>query len=93
MNARCGAIKRNGERCTQPVAGPQGLCWAHDPAHAEKRRRMASRAARARGNKEVALLKEELRALKEDVLEGRVDRRDAAVVVQVYRTLKELIEL
>ncbi|MDP9454420.1 MAG: hypothetical protein M3Q60_01235 [Actinomycetota bacterium] len=93
MNGRCGATKRNGEWCTQAVAGPQGLCWAHDPAHAEKRRRMASRAARARGSKEVALLKEELRTLKDDVLEGRVDRNDAAVVVQVYRALKDLIEL
>jgi len=38
-------------------------------------------------------IKEELRALKDDLLRGSVDRNDAAVVVQVYRVLKDLIEL
>jgi hypothetical protein len=90
---RCSAIKPNGERCQRPAEGPHGLCWAHAPENAEKRRRTASRAAKAKPNKEVALLKEELKALKDDVLDGRVDRNVAAVVVQVYRTLKDFIEL
>jgi hypothetical protein len=93
LTGLCGAFKRNGERCTLPAHGQQGLCWAHDPENAEKRRRGASRGGRAKANREVALLKEELKALKDDVLSGSVDRNDAAVVVQVYRTLKDFIEL
>jgi hypothetical protein len=65
----------------------------HAPENAEQRRRSASRAAKAKPSKEVAVLKEELKALKDDVLSGTVDRNDAAVVVQVYRTLKDFIEL
>ena len=75
------------------VEPPNAYCWAHAPEHAEERRRNASRAGRSKPGKEVAILKEELKALKDDVLEGRVDRNDAAVVVQVYRTLKDFIEL
>ena len=77
MDTRCRAIKRNGERCTQSASGPQGLCWAHDPKNAEQRSRMASRAGKAKANREVALLKEELKKLKEDVLAHRIDRNDA----------------
>ncbi len=90
---KCRATKANGEPCTLPANGPHGFCWGHDPANREKRRRQASRAARSKPGKEVAVLKEELKALKDDVLAGRVDRNDAAVAVQVYRTLKDFIEL
>jgi hypothetical protein len=64
-----------------------------DPKNASTRSRSASRAARAKPSKEIALLKEELKVLRDDVLEGRVDRNDAAVVVQVYRALLSFIEL
>jgi hypothetical protein len=93
LNGQCGAVKRDGARCTLPAAGPHGLCWAHDPTNAEKRRKMASKAGRAKANREVALLKKELHTLKDNVLSGSVDRNDAAVVVQIYRTLKEFVEL
>ncbi len=33
----CRATKANGEPCTLPANGPQGLCWAHDPANHDKR--------------------------------------------------------
>jgi hypothetical protein len=91
--ALCRATKANGEPCKAPATEPDGHCWAHTPKHAEQRSKQASRAARAKPNKEIAVLKEELKALKDDVLTGRVDRNDAAVVVQVYRTLKDYIEL
>ena len=45
---QCSATKRNGEPCTLPVNGPHRLCWAHDPKNAERRRRAASRAGRAK---------------------------------------------
>jgi hypothetical protein len=90
---QCSAIKPNGERCTLLATGQHGLCWAHAPENAEKRRRTAARGGRGKANREVARLEDELRALKDDVLGGSVDRNDAAVVVQVYRVLKDLIEL
>ena len=93
MKGRCNAIKADGERCQRFAEGPRGYCWAYDPEHAEQRRKQASRAGRAKPNQEVANLKEELKRLKDDVLQGRVDRNDAAVVVQVYRVLKDFIEL
>lgn len=93
LKVRCSAIKANGERCQRYAEGPHGYCWAHDPKHAEQRSRQAARAGRAKPNQEVLRLKEELKRLKDDVLEGRVDRNDAAVVVQVYRTIREYIEL
>lgn len=90
---QCTAKKANGERCQGTANGPEALCWAHLPQNAEQRRRQASRAARAKPNREVAVLKEELKVLKDDVLAGKVERNDATVVVQVYRTLKDFIEL
>jgi hypothetical protein len=79
--SRCRETKANGELCTLPASGPQGLCWAHDPANRAQRSRMASRAARSKGNKEVTILKEEIKALIADVRSGELDRNDAAVMV------------
>ena len=89
----CSATKRDGEPCTLPAVGAHGLCWAHAPENAEKRRRAASRAARSKGNREVMTLKEEIKALIADVKAGDLDRNDAAVMVQAYRALKDFIEL
>jgi hypothetical protein len=89
----CRATKANGEPCTLSANGPQGLCWAHTPENAEKRRRAASRAAKAKGNKEVALLKEEIKAVISEVKTGGLDRNDAAVMIQGYRALKDFIAL
>ena len=90
---RCRATKANGEPCTLAANGPHGFCWAHDPANREKRRRQASRAARAKGNREVLLLKEEIKGVISDVKTGELDRNDAAVMIQGYRALKGFIEL
>ena len=89
----CRATKANKEPCTLPANGPQGFCWAHAPENAEKRRRAASKAARAKGNREVADLKEEIKAVIADVRAGGLDRNDAAVMIQGYRTLKDFIAL
>jgi hypothetical protein len=43
--AVCRATKANGEPCALAATGPQGLCWAHDPANRDRRKRMASKAA------------------------------------------------
>jgi hypothetical protein len=89
----CRATKANGEPCTLPANSPQGLCWAHAPENAEKRRRAASKAARSKGNKEVADLKEEIKTVIADVRAGELDRNDAAVMIQGYRALKDFIAL
>ncbi len=89
----CRATKANGEPCALPANGPDGYCWAHSPQHAEKRSRMASRAARAKGNKEVASLKDEIRIIISEVKGGDLDRNDAAVMIQGYKALKDFIEL
>ncbi len=54
---------------------------------------MASRAARAKGNKEVASLKDEIKILISEVKGGDLDRNDAAVMIQGYKALKDFIEL
>lgn len=89
----CRATKANGEPCTLPANGPEGFCWAHDPANAEKRRKQASRAARAKGSREILLLKEEIKAVISEVRAGELDRNAAAVMLQGYRTLRDFIEL
>jgi len=76
------------------VSGAQQFCHLHDPARSEERRRAASRAGRAKpGSREVVKLKAELGELKNDVLDGKVDRNRAAVAVQVFRTIVQVIEL
>jgi hypothetical protein len=89
----CAGIKRDGGRCTLPADPSSGMCWLHDPARAEARHRHASKAARSKGNKEVADLKEEIKALIADVKAGNLDRNDAAVMIQGYRALKDFIAL
>src|SRR5215207_2147240 len=93
LMTRCSAIKPNGERCKGTAVGPHGYCWSHDPQNVERRSRMASKAARSKGNREVAALKEEIKALIADVRAGGVDRNAAAVMLQGYRALRDFIEL
>jgi hypothetical protein len=91
--SRCSATKANGGPCTLHANGSHGLCWAHAPENAEKRRRAASKAARSKGNREVATLKEEIKSVIADVKAGDLDRNDAAVMIQGYRALKDFIAL
>jgi hypothetical protein len=79
--------------CTLSAVGQQGLCWAHDPKNAEKRRRGQSRGGRGKPTTEIRDLKKQLDDLAEDVLEGRVDRGNAVVVNQILNTRARLIEL
>ncbi len=68
----CAGITRAGERCTLPAQGPSGMCWLHDPARADQRHRHASKAARSKGNREVADLKNEIRTVIADVRAGEL---------------------
>jgi hypothetical protein len=93
LAGQCSFIKASGERCRGTANGPNGLCWAHDPANAEQRRRSASRAGRSKGNREVVDLKEEIKSVIADVKAGDLDRNDAAVMIQGYRALRDFIAL
>jgi hypothetical protein len=91
--AVCRATKADGEPCTLAANGPQGLCWAHDPANREKRRRMASKAARSKPSRELAGLKAQLVDLTQDVLAGEIETARAAVANQLINTRLRTIEL
>ena len=89
----CAGITRDGRRCTLAADASSGMCWLHDPARAQERHRYASRAAKSKGNKEVATLKSEIRDVIAGVKAGDLDRNDAAVMIQGYRALKDFIAL
>jgi hypothetical protein len=66
------------------VQGDARFCWSHDPAHADKRSRAASIAAKAKSkNNDIHDVRNRLKALADDVLEGRVDKGKASVAAQV----------
>ena len=91
MTGLCTATKRDGSPCTLPSNGPSGLCWAHDPKNAERRRRGQSRGGRNRPSREIVAIRGRLSDLADDVLEGRVDRADAAVAGQLLGTVVRAI--
>jgi hypothetical protein len=92
LNGVCRANKRDGSPCTAPATGADGYCWAHDPAHADQRRRMASKAGKSKGDGEIASLKKQLKDLAAGVLDGSVDRGRAAVANQIHNTLIRAVD-
>ena len=90
--AVCRATKANKEPCRAPATGPHGYCWAHDPANAQHRSRMASKAARSKPSRELAGLKAQLKDLIKDVLSGEIETGRAAVANQLINTLIRAIE-
>ncbi len=90
--ARCGFIKASGERCKGAATEPHGLCWAHAPENAERRRRMASKAARAKPNRELRDLKALCEDLTDRVLAGELLPGPAAVANQLINTRLRAIE-
>ena len=97
MTDRCTAITKNGSRCSKDAESSSTLCWSHDPANEEERRRIASRGGRAstaviaerRGPaaQEIRELKDELRTLARDVKEGEVPPPVGTALNQIYNTL------
>lgn len=83
MSVRCGGTKRDGSPCTATVEAPKRFCWWHDPANGDQRRRAASKAGKAKPNRELASIKVRLSDLADDVLAGRTDKGVAAVASQV----------
>jgi hypothetical protein len=87
LNSICTGTKRDGSPCTLPSTGSSGLCWAHDPANAERRRRGQSRGGRNKPSRELQAIKQRLSDLADDVLADRVDRGNAAVAGQLLNTV------
>jgi hypothetical protein len=93
LTNQCTATKKSGESCTLSAQGQQGLCWAHDPANAEKRRRGASRGGKAKARAELPQLKTLLSDLTDKVLSGELETGRAAVANQLINTRLRAIEV
>ena len=84
---RCLGTRRDNSPCTVTVEPPQTYCWWHDPAHAEERKRAASkggkRGGRGRPTVELAKLQARFEGLADKVLTGKVERGVGAVAGQL----------
>ncbi|MDP8953143.1 MAG: hypothetical protein M3N18_13085 [Actinomycetota bacterium] len=90
----CAGVKRNGGRCTAPALPGEEWCYGHHPGYAEKRKRNAAKSHKARSaSPEIAAIKQRLSTLTDDVLEGTVDKGDAAVVSQVLNVYLRAISI
>jgi hypothetical protein len=93
LASTCSATKRDGSPCTLPSSGPSGLCWAHDPKNAERRRRGQSRGGKNKPSRELTGLKAQLQDLTTDVLSGELETGRAAVANQLINTRLRAIEV
>ena len=88
---RCSATTREGGRCKGVAIDASGLCFSHHPDHEQARRRAArkggKRGGRGRPQVEVNAIKTQLQDLVDGVLDGKVERADAAVVGQLLGTI------
>jgi len=73
--------------------GQRGLCWAHDPRNAERRRRTASRGGKAKANKEVATIKAEIQSMIAEVRTGSLPTTEANTIGRLYAVLLDYIRL
>jgi hypothetical protein len=83
----CGFIKASGEACKAIPMKGEGWCYVHHPQYQDRRRRDGrkggKRGGRGRPVAEISALKQRFEELAEDVLDGRVDKGDAAVAGQL----------
>lgn len=93
---RCAAIKANGERCKADAMSGAEWCYSHHPDRAEQRSRNASRGGksggRGRSNNELGEVKNQLQGLADAILDGRVNRADAAVCGQLLNVKLRALE-
>lgn len=93
MTTLCSATKANGEPCTLPANGQQGVCWAHDKRNAAQRRRTASRGGRSKANTPVKDLQRQLDEIIARVLDGTLVPYRGSVAAQLIGAKIRLIEL
>ena len=89
---QCQATKRDGQPCTLPAQGSAGLCWAHDPANAEKRKSGQRKGGRSKPLTDISVLQRKLSTLGDDVLAGKVNRANASVAAQAWGVAVKAIE-
>ena len=87
---KCTAITGSGTRCKGIAIDSSGLCHAHHPDRAERRRRAASRGGRRGGRGrplvELAALRAENSDIRARLLEGGLPPNVAAVATQSINT-------
>jgi hypothetical protein len=84
---RCSAITKAGESCKGTPLPASAYCHAHDPTHAEQRRRYAHKGGRTAGkgrpSTELKRLQARFEELAEGVLNGEIERGVGAVAGQL----------
>ena len=93
MSDICTATKANGDPCTLPATGQQGVCWAHDERYAARRRATASKGGRAKATPLARSLHAQLEKLAEDVANGDLAPYRVAVIVQALNCRIRLVEV
>jgi hypothetical protein len=81
---RCSHVYADKSQCRRIVSAEQTYCYSHDPARATERQRNAARGGKAKAGGEIGRVKARLQSLAEMVLEGTLDRADAAVISQIW---------
>jgi hypothetical protein len=79
--------------CSCSASGDVKGCYHHDPARQAARKRNATKAAKAKGNKEVAIIKEEIKTAIAEVRTGELDRNKARVMFSGWSALLDYIRL
>lgn len=97
--ALCQARKADGTPC-QVKATASGVCWAHDPAHAERRKQIAKAGNRAGGkgrpspaHDELGTIKKLLNGLVSQVYTGKTGAGTAYAMNALLNTQLRVIEL
>ena len=89
--SQCAGIKADGGRCKAQAIRDSEWCFNHHPDYQEQRRSRASRGGRRGGRgrpgADLANLKSDVRAVIDDVLEGKVLQGPGAVALQGYNVL------
>jgi hypothetical protein len=83
----CPGVTRAGTLCGRPVAEGADFCHYHDPARAEQRRRIASKAGKSKPLSESARLRRGLFALIEEVKSAEVDPKVANTIAVLANSI------
>lgn len=97
--ARCEGRKADGSACERIVGEGQRWCFSHHPARAGERTRNAARAGRARhkarssSNFELPEMRERLRALMDDAVDGHLEAKRATSAAQLANAFLRTVEI
>jgi len=83
----CPGVTRAGNLCGRSVAEGADFCHYHDPARAEQRRRIASKAGKSKPLSESARLRRDLFALIEEVKAAKVDPKIANTIAVLANSI------